>query len=285
MDSAIESIWTPAMRSVAMMWRAFVLFNQGRYADAYEEERKAYTLLMERSDHPRREVFTKAFLVWFFYNEGRYGESREMLESIENKYEDYTPDFPASSKVTLTMYRGLLAIKDGDLGEARSAVSAMDTLFSGAFFEANKAGVLQCRRMPHILEAEVLLAEGRPSDAIALMKAKDMMFTPKIHFAALGYYNLPTCQDVVARAWVALGNNGNAIKEYEGMITFDPSGPDRRLPVPVYHYRVALLYEKEGRNDMAARHLDRYLEYMKHADEDIFEVGDARARLKKLKSS
>ena len=67
------------------------------------------------------------------------------------------------------------------------------------------------------------------------------------------------------------------------MLTFDPGSADRRLLVPVYHYRVAVLYEKEGRYDLAAKNYERYLELMKYADDGIAEVEDARRRLKKLR--
>jgi tetratricopeptide (TPR) repeat protein len=183
------------------------------------------------------------------------------------------------------MFRGLIACATGKLEMARSAVEDMDTLFSGPWYENNKSAAMECRRMPALLEAEVLLAEGRPSDAIAFMEAHDTLYTARIYYSTLGYYNMPTRQDVVARAYVALGNNAAAIKEYERMLTFDPSSTDRRLRIPAYHYRVALLYEEEKRYDLAALNYERYLDMMKRADEGIFEVEDARRRLEKLGSS
>lgn len=69
------------------------------------------------------------------------------------------------------------------------------------------------------------------------------------------------------------------------MLTLDPSNADRRMLVPDYLYRVAVLYEEEGRYDLAAKKYVRYLDIMKRADDGIAEVEDARRRLEKLRSS
>ncbi len=123
------------------------------------------------------------------------------------------------------------------------------------------------RRMPTLFEAEVLLAEGNPAEAIAFMEAKDTMYTPTLTYTEMGFYNMPFIRTWSPGPMLALGDNKSAIEEYERMLTIDPSDADRRMLVPVYLYRVAVLYEEEGQYDLAARNYERYLDIMKHADD------------------
>ncbi len=127
------------------------------------------------------------------------------------------------------------------------------------------------------------LAEGKPDEAVAFMEARDTMYTPALIYDEVGYYNMPPLQDVVARAYVALGDTARAIGEYEKLLAFDPSSADRRMLVPLYHYRVALLCEAEKRREAAAGHYERYLELMEKSDDGIEEVEDARRRLERIR--
>jgi serine/threonine protein kinase/tetratricopeptide (TPR) repeat protein len=299
MSSAKEATWTPAMKAVSIMWEAALLHVEGRYKEAIEQEKEGHEVIMG-TNIPQKEIFTKPFLVWFLYDQGEYKEALDALEHLTGRARELNIEMPYSIKISMAMFRGLIACATDRIDIAENSVEAMHslfsdslyenhtsmrTLFSGSLYENNRSAMMECRRMPALLKAEVLLAEGRPSDAIAFMEAEDTMYIAGINYSDLAYYNMPTRQDVVARAYVALGDNAAAIREYERMLTFDPSSADRRLRIPAYHYRVALLYEEEGQYDLAARNYERYLEIMKRADEGISEVEDARRRLEKLKRS
>jgi tetratricopeptide (TPR) repeat protein len=257
---------------------------QGRYREAARQgdEAQEYSL---KSTHPMRLTFLKRFRITFLYDEKRYDESIEAIDDYIKSSEDLDVEIPVPVEATIYMYRGLNAIAKGDLAAARAALEDMRSLASSPTFDKRSGLSRTVRRMPTLLEAEVMLAEGRPAEAIAFMASEDTMYTPTLVYGEAGYYNLPLQQDVVARAYVALGDNGSAIREYERMLTIDPSNADRRMRVPVYHYRLAVLQEKEGQYDLAAKNYERYLEYMKRADEGISEVEDAKRRLEKLRRS
>ena len=76
------------------------------------------------------------------------------------------------------------------------------------------------------------------------------------------FLTFPLEQDVVPRAYERMGNLDKAVEAYRKHIDFDPKSPDRRMRVPVYHYR-----------------LGKLLEIWKDADPGIPELVDAKKRL------
>jgi serine/threonine protein kinase/tetratricopeptide (TPR) repeat protein len=283
-NSAIESAWSPALKAMIYYFSASYMRHQGRFIDAEELEEMAAEYML-KSAHPLREIFSKAFKIWFLNGEGRYEESQETLEFYINASVQKNLPISINSRITLITFKGLNAIGLGHLDRARAAVEEMDSLLSSSFYREHRAVARLTRRLPIMLEAEVLLADGRPSEAIAFVEAQDTMYIPTLEYNEVGFYNLPMVQDVVPRAYVALGENARAIEEYEKLLTFDPSSSDRRMRVAEYHYRLALLYEEDGRYDLAADQYEEYLDIMKRADPGIFEVDDAKRRIRKLRES
>ncbi len=284
MDLGAVSAWSPGMRTVGLIYGSGYLRAQGRFREAVAMEDEAHRYF-QKSTHPLKETFLKRFSVWRLHTEGKIDESIEAMDDYYNTFERLGIEIPLPAQIAMITYRGLNAIAKGRPDDARTAVEEMDALLSSPYFKDHRNTAGSVRRMPTLLEAEVLLAEGRPADAISFMAEKDTMYTPTLTYGQVGFYNLPFRQDVVARAYVSLGDNEKAIKEYERMLTFDPASADRRMLVPVYLYRVGILYEEEGQYDLAVERYERYLEIMKHADEGIVEVEDAKKRLEKLRRS
>jgi tetratricopeptide (TPR) repeat protein len=95
----------------------------------------------------------------------------------------------------------------------------------------------------------------------------------------LARLNFPFNQDVLARAYAKLGNIDKAIEAYQKLLTFDPKGQDRRMQVPIYHYRLAKLYDAKGLKEQARAEYRKLLEDWKDADSGIPELTDANKRL------
>ena len=75
------------------------------------------------------------------------------------------------------------------------------------------------------------------------------------------------------------GNPDKAIEVYRQLLTFDPASQDRRIRIPVYHYRLARLYEEKGLKDKAAEQYRVFLDLWKDADMGLPELADAKKRL------
>ena len=92
-------------------------------------------------------------------------------------------------------------------------------------------------------------------------------------------YALGIQKDVLARAYVKNGESDKAITEYEKLITFDPQQKERYLVHPVYHYRLAKLYQEKSWTGKAIEQYEKFLDIWKDADPGIAEVEDAKKRL------
>lgn len=140
----------------------------------------------------------------------------------------------------------------------------------------------------NLLEGEIQIAEGLVKDSIDIEKDIPFRFRKtysvmQSEFFALRYI-LPCQKDITARAYIAMNNTDKAITEYERIIAFDPKDVDRRLIHPLYHYRLAKLYEDKGLGEKAIAEYRKFLEIWKDADDDLPEPHDARKRLAKLKA-
>ena len=73
-----------------------------------------------------------------------------------------------------------------------------------------------------------------------------------------------------------------AIDEYEHLITFNPESRIRTLIHPLYHYKLAKLYEQKGWPGKAMEQYEKFLNVWKDADAGLPELIDARKRWIKL---
>jgi tetratricopeptide (TPR) repeat protein len=94
---------------------------------------------------------------------------------------------------------------------------------------------------------------------------------------------MPELKDVLARAHLEKGNLDGAITIYERLIAFDPKSIARYIVHPLYHYRLAKLYEEKGWGGKAIDQYEKFLKLRKDADSGKSEVEDANKRLAALK--
>jgi eukaryotic-like serine/threonine-protein kinase len=133
------------------------------------------------------------------------------------------------------------------------------------------------------LEGEIFLAERKPDEAVKILaKAVGFNFQGIAEVTGLIAYNMPIEKDALARAYKAMGDTDRAIAEYGRLMTIDPANQVRQLIPPIYHYRLAGLYEEKGLKDKAREQYKKFLKIWKDADPGRPEIEDAKARLKAL---
>ncbi len=145
---------------------------------------------------------------------------------------------------------------------------------------------VQLQKNARILQAEIWISEGRAVEAVSFLEKEFSLdipiITPGTYPRVFTLYNFPLDQDVLARAYQKMGNLDKAIGEYQKLLTFDPASQDRRLHNPVYHYRLAKLYEQKGSREEAKKEYARFLELWKDADPGLAELVDAKKRFAQL---
>ena len=135
-----------------------------------------------------------------------------------------------------------------------------------------------------LLQAEILLAEGKIEQSIASFENTSPVSPPGLQYTGwMLMYNYPSLKDVVARAYVQKGDIDSATKEYERLTSFGPGTKARYLIHPKYYYRLAQLYERRGWAGKAIENYEKFLDLWKDADPSLPEVDDAKKRLAELK--
>jgi tetratricopeptide (TPR) repeat protein len=130
------------------------------------------------------------------------------------------------------------------------------------------------------LNGEILIAEGKPQEAIPLLeKAPPMILISLSWGPYMIFYNLPFLKDTLARAYELSGDIDKAVAEYERLTSLYPKSGAPFLIHPKYYYRLAKLYEEKGIKIKARENLERFLDLWKDADPGLPEVEDAKRRL------
>jgi tetratricopeptide (TPR) repeat protein len=218
-----------------------------------------------------------------FYDRGQF-------ELAEKAYQDWVDVWQKSGSLLREeqvffdlghlLCLGLLDVKRGQIESARAKLAQCVPLkgqtkmgFVGDWV-AQTAGCL---------EGEILLAERKPDEAVKiLVKAAGFNFQGIASVPGLVAYNMPIEKDTLARAYKAMGDTDKAIAEYGRLMTIDPSNQVRQLIPPIYHYRLAQLYEDKGLKNKAREQYQGFLEIWKDADPGRPETEDAKKRLSAL---
>jgi len=216
---------------------------------------------------------------WMFYE---LGQMQPCRENIQKMWDIIMPFFPNSPRWQAWHFfdLGLIAVKQGNIDEARSRLIDMKDLMPKIISpRAINSTKLEYDR----LQAEIFMAEGSPEKAIEVLESTVTEPAPNLQTDSYGLYNLPFRQDFLARAYYQAGKLDKAITEYERLIEFVPGQKDWHLAHPIYHFLLAKLYEERGQISMATKQYKQYLRIMKDCDPGIAEVEDAKKRLAGIK--
>lgn len=226
-------------------WRAFYRFWLGQFDEAEAEARKIAELATEEGDI-LWQTQADRIRAWVELERGATDAARKHFEScldaVRESPREFVPAATSYSPGTIEQVRavearfafclGLVELAEEQPGAARKHLTEIGGLLP---------------ELAAVLRSEILLAEGRTAEAIAVAEATPGTPVPYMSDTEgmLGY-NLPPLRDSLARAYAGHGEPYKAIAEYERLLTVDPSTRARRLIHPRYHERLGELYAEKG---------------------------------------
>ena len=221
---------------------------------------------------------------WSYYDRGEFELSRNCFNKYEAFYGQYYSGYAKNqpvgwpSKTSVSFHNGLLDLKLGQINSAKSRLAEMRSILPRSKivndYEYN------------FLWGEILLAEGKPQEAISLLEKMPPRILITLSYGPLLVaYNFPFLKDTLARAYEQNRQIDKAIAEYERLTAPYPKSTNPFLIHPKYYYRLAKLYEKKGLALKAKENFNRFLDLWKDADPGQPEVEDAKTHLAGLKGS
>ena len=220
-------------------------------------------------------------MAFIYLSKGEFDRARKFTKEWFDVFMNELPEDGAYYRALNFSTLGLIDLKEGRIGPARTRLSEAMSLLPALTPSQKAWGTF----LTGFVQGEVRLAEGSPDVAIAALEKAAWPNTPGPNeVLETMRFNTPFFKDIIARAYQQKGDIDKAIAEYEKLVTFDPNSRARFLIHPELHCRLAKLYERRGVKDKAVGQYRKFLDLWKDADPGLPEVEDARKRLTELKT-
>jgi len=277
-DKYIEKAPSIGIKGVGYKWKWLLNFWIGNYSESFTYLQKAADIYNTLENKWERANIDWMYAVTYL-NTGEIELGREYLKKWSDYWYKQTSNI-AYAKAANNFRLGLFDLKEGRIDSAESKLSEMVKAIPELKGENKERIEVFC----NFLKSEILISRGEYNEVIENMEEIHIFDIPKmVSFDLLLRYNLPFIRDMNARAYTEIGEMDKAISEYEKLITIDKKDKDRRHIHPLYHYRLAKIYELNGNKEKAREQYEKFLEIYKNADESIEEKRDAMFRLERLK--
>jgi tetratricopeptide (TPR) repeat protein len=279
-DRFISIVPSPGRRAGGHFFKGFYHYWLGNLGQCLDELQMAEDQAENIGNEPMK-ARIEAMKGWIYYERGNFERSRQYFKIWFDSFSEQLPKFKKSLEAIYLIYLGFVDIKQGQIDSAKLKIEKIES-FMAEMTEENRRSI---QYLFDTLRSEILLTERSTQQATAIAEQIEDMTTPGIGTKAgeTILYNMPSLKDVLARAYVANGEMDKAIAVYEDLITFDPNEKGRYLIHPVYHYRLAKLYQEKGWEGKAIEQYEKFLEIWKDADPGIAELEEAKQRLAELR--
>jgi serine/threonine protein kinase/Tfp pilus assembly protein PilF len=274
LDRYVATVPSEALRAEGPVWQGILYYLLGRRRLAFERL-DAGLAMAQGAPSVIREGVTLVIRAFLHSDAGETVQARQDFLRGENILEPIMPAGRPVWKLGLVF----MAARAGDYDAAEAGLAEFDELVPP---EKRNPFVAARARGAKIM---ILLGRGQTVDAFRLAaEPRPYQVLPQLNLnlPSLGGINMPPTLDVYARALADRGRLDEALEEYRLLMTVSPETKNRSLINPLYHFRVAGIYEKKGDKAKAIEHYRKFLEIWKDADPELPEPGLAQARLAAL---
>jgi tetratricopeptide (TPR) repeat protein len=269
---------TDGMKADGHQWKGLYYSLMGRFNDALAEQDTAVTLAKASGNTALADIILRDTL-WICYDWGRLDLFKINLEKRMAYRAEAKVGTESLNKAYELLYTGLYDLKTGNVAAARKKLDEMMAM-SVSVGEKEKG---YDQLATNHLKREVLFAEGDYDGAIKVFQeGPPMMINLSAPMTVQGR-NLPYLADFAARVYVKKGDTAKAIKEYERLVSTEPSARESALVHPFSRLRLAALYEAAGHVDRAIGQYESLAGMWKHADPGLPEVVTVKKKLDQLK--
>jgi tetratricopeptide (TPR) repeat protein len=275
LDRYITNVSSDAARAEGPVWQGIINYLIGRRTAAFE--RLEAGLALARSS---KSTFREGLVLVMRGFVRSDMEQRELARADFDLAGRILEQVSTSSQIAWRTGKLYMDIRWGDPAAADKVMAELDRLAP----PQNLAPWSAALRRSFL----ILMYLGRGDEEAALREAalprSYEIVNPNLNFnlMSIGAHNMPLKADGIAQLLARRGEIDKAIEEYRLLMTTGPGTGLRRLINPIYHFRVAGLYEKKSDKAKAVEHYKKFLEIWKNADPDLPEPGLARARLAAL---
>jgi tetratricopeptide (TPR) repeat protein len=275
LDRYMTNVYSDAARAEGPVWQGIINYLIGRRTAAFERL-EAGLALARSSKSTFREGLIHVMRGFMRSDMEEKEQAREDLDLARRILEGVS----ISSQVAWRTGQLYMDIRWGDPAATDKVMAELDRIAP----PENLAPWGAAMRRSFL----ILMYLGRGEEEAALREAalprSYEIVNPNLNFnlMSLGANNMPLTADGIAQLLARRGQIDKAIEEYRLLMTTGPGTGLRRLINPIYHFRVADLYEKKGDKPKAIEHYKKFLEIWKNADPGLPEPGLAKARLAAL---
>ena len=275
LDRYMTNVYSDAARAEGPVWQGIINYLIGRRTAAFE--RLEAGLALARSS---KSTFREGLVLVMRGFVRSDMEQKELARADFDLAGRILEQVSTSSQIAWRTGQLYMDIRWGDPAAADKVMAELDRIAP----PENLAPWSAAMRRSFL----ILMHLGRGEEEAALREAalprSYEIVNPNLNFnlMSIGSTNMPLTADGIAQLLARRGEIDKAIEEYRLLMTTGPGTGLRRLINPIYHFRVAGLYEKKGDKAKAIEHYKKFLEIWKNADPDLPEPGLARARLAAL---
>ncbi|MGZ5454625.1 MAG: tetratricopeptide repeat protein, partial [Candidatus Aminicenantales bacterium] len=274
LDKYVAAVGSDAFRSVGLAWQGVINYLLGRRRLAFE--RLDAGLALARSS---KNVAGEGGLLFIRgYLRCDQGDTEPARQDFRLAGERMGP--APAFRMAWRMGMIYADITDRAFAAAAAGLTDLEKSLSAADRIPIVEAILRGTRF--------LILSGQGDEKAAAQEAGKprlyQILSPNLSFnlQQLAGNNSPVAVDGIARALAAKGRLDDALEEYRLLMTVGPETNLRRLINPLYHLRVAEIYEKKGVKAKAIEHYRKFLTFWKDADPGLPEPGQAKARLAAL---